>query len=200
MAYRTVLIIGALGFISTLFPANLPLPFGAVIAGVSFGVLLAAYLWTGDQRSWDLVTVPVALFFALPVAAASAMPVLMVVSFLTGDRIDQGVLDLLLILCMGASGALLVFATFVWFHLRHTFTREIGRILGYAVVPGIVSCVAYNLAGSPHPNALLAEAQPQIMIAWQTSVAVLIGFLEVAGTSSQTALPESGPPTVPEHG
>ena len=179
MALRTIITIALLGLASTAIPTTLPMFIGPFIAGGSFGALLVGYLWkAGDDQSWNLVSLPVALLFPVPFAITSGVAFFTVADLLTRNSLGDGIRDTLTMFCMGAGGAVPVFAAFAIFHLREPIKSVIGPVLLLAAVPGIVSVVAYNLAGSPHPNHLLADSQPELMIGWQTSVAVLLGCLE----------------------
>jgi uncharacterized protein (DUF486 family) len=137
----------------------------------------------------DLVTLPIAFLVALPVAIASGVAVFAVTDVLTGNRLNEDVVSALTLFCMGASGAVPVLAAFAVFHLGETFKRVIGPVLLLAGIPGVVSVVAYNLAGSPHPNDLLADNQPELMIAWQTTVGVLLGCLEATHDPQSASRP-----------
>jgi hypothetical protein len=116
--------------------------------------------------------------------------VLAVTDLLTRNSLNDGSRNALTMFCMGASGAVPVLAAFVLFHLREPIKRMVGPVLCLAGVPGIMSVVAYHLAGSPHANNLLTDNQPELMIAWQTTVAVLLGCLD----ATHEPHPASTPP------
>ena len=55
-----------------------------------------------------------------------------------------------------------------------------------------MTVLAFNLAGSPFGMDLLVGRQPLLIMAWQTSVAVLLGFFEATHQHHSALTPDHG--------